>query len=81
MHSRVSSVKLLSAQSGSAGAYSASNKTQCINVWQLFLIAITGILDEEHVLSSLFPPKSFCIFAEVITHGFKRGLATGQAIN
>ena len=53
-HSRVSSVKLLSAQSSSAGIYSASNKTQRINVWLVFLIAITGILDKGHVSSSLF---------------------------
>ena len=31
----------------------ASNETQRINVWLLFLIAITDILDKEHVLHFL----------------------------
>ena len=54
--------------------YSASNKTQCINVWLVFLIAIIGILDKEHVLSSLFPPKPFCIFAKIIARGLAKRL-------
>ena len=53
----------------------ASNETQCINVWLLFLIAITDILDRKtHFLSSSFPPKPFCIFAEVITRGLAKQL-------
>ena len=60
------------------GAYSASNKTQRINVWLVFLIAITGILDKEHVSSSLFPPKPFCIFAEIIARGLAKRLTGSE---
>ena len=40
----LSSEHTLNTQQSSTGAYIASNKTQRINIWLLFLIAITDIL-------------------------------------
>ena len=53
----------------------ASNETQRINDWLLFLIAITNLLDKEHVFRPLhFLQNLFCKFAEVIARGLANKL-------
>ena len=54
-----------STESSSAGAYSANNETQRINVWLLFLIAITDILDKEHVFR---PLQNHLVYSQKLSH-------------
>ena len=56
----------------------ASNETQHINVWLLFLVAIIDILDKEHVFVLFIPPKPFCTFAEVIVRVVAKRLTDSE---
>ena len=56
-------------------------RPSALTYWLLFLIAITDILDKEHVFrrtNSSFPPKLFCIFAEAIARGLAKQLTDSE---
>ena len=62
--------KLLSAQSSSVGwrlRLHASNETQHINVWLLFLIAIIDILDKEPLFGSLYFLQNHFVYSQKLS--------------